>query len=116
MLGYRQIRVGLMVACACVLMLSLLGCTSVRYKLVKEGMSRTQAKVFLGKPEKATSHAVYGRAFGPQPNLPESTPYDSWKYSDSKRFYLIFFSGAADAPRQDWKVVGKTSYPTDVVF
>jgi hypothetical protein len=77
------------------------GCASVKlgpkFAQVREGSSREEVLTFMGTPD-ATG------------DIGTVTVLEQWEYSDDNHTYLIRFGAKKDEPREQWKVVGKTSF------
>lgn len=88
---------------------------------VKAGMSRTEVRNIMGKPDEISVTMLPLSPFtGPQePLLHYLQPgdaYEEWRYITDSKIYLIWFASTRIKPRNDWTVISTTSYPAGAVF
>ncbi|MFH1201306.1 MAG: hypothetical protein V1674_00230 [Candidatus Omnitrophota bacterium] len=88
---------------------------------IKNGMSREQVISQLGQPFEKRIHTLpAGPFWGPQEGLASilkpGAKFEEWGYQKDGTTYLIWFGSLEVKPEAEWKVIGKTLFPTGAVF
>lgn len=111
----------LIIALICLLLFGISCNSKIDFEEIKIGMSKVEVLNVVGKPLKKNNAVLPLEPFwGPQEamdstKLNEKREYEEWTYKKSENIYLVWFGGS-NSVKNEWKVIGKTSYPEGVVF
>lgn len=92
-----------------------------KFELLRSGMTRGEVQQIMGVGCAERNITLPdGPFWGPQAVLtrfiPANTPFEEWMYTNATTTFLVWFSSTNQIPREDWRVIGKTSYENNTDF
>lgn len=92
-----------------------------RADVVDTGSVRAEVRARLGEPDRRREFKLPATPFlGPQESLagrvPAGTLVEEWVYREGDEERYVWFSGAADQPRNRWRVIATGRYPAGAVY
>ncbi|MGD9091295.1 MAG: hypothetical protein PVF74_00495 [Anaerolineales bacterium] len=101
----------------------LLGCYPTSPSLTEIGAGTSKVKVLatFGEPDQVQDFVLPDHPFfGPQEGLanlvPPGTVIEEWVYEIGDEVTYVWYTGQADEPREDWRVLATARHPIGAVF